>query len=149
MHGEADDGRAPRRIQLSRCRGWRLPANGRSVAHPTRWANPFRPSRRSAAANAEAVEQYRAHLERHPDLVEQARAVLVGHDLACWCPPDVACHADVLLEVVGRQQPTARPSADPDLVEGRVPGRPDSDGVDQDAEKPQLRARGGPPCHEP
>ncbi|MDP1877996.1 MAG: DUF4326 domain-containing protein [Actinomycetota bacterium] len=24
---------------------------------------------------------------------------LAGHDLACWCPLDVPCHADVLLEL--------------------------------------------------
>lgn len=29
-----------------------------------------------------------------PDL-----APLVGHDLACWCPLDQPCHADVLLEL--------------------------------------------------
>ena len=26
-------------------------------------------------------------------------APLRGHDLACWCPPDQPCHADVLLEL--------------------------------------------------
>lgn len=26
---------------------------------------------------------------------------LRGHDLACWCPLDVPCHADVLLELLG------------------------------------------------
>lgn len=30
-----------------------------------------------------------------PDL-----APLTGHDLACWCPLDQPCHADVLLELV-------------------------------------------------
>lgn len=27
---------------------------------------------------------------------------LRGRDLACWCPPDQPCHADVLLEVANR-----------------------------------------------
>lgn len=27
---------------------------------------------------------------------------LRGHDLACWCPLDVPCHADVLLEFANR-----------------------------------------------
>lgn len=26
-------------------------------------------------------------------------AKLHGHDLACWCPPEEPCHADVLLKV--------------------------------------------------
>jgi hypothetical protein len=35
-------------------------------------------------------------------LVEQLRnplAALRGKDLACWCPLDQPCHADVLLEL--------------------------------------------------
>ncbi|HST84640.1 MAG TPA: DUF4326 domain-containing protein [Kineosporiaceae bacterium] len=31
--------------------------------------------------------------------VEDIRRELAGKDLACWCDPDVACHADVLLEL--------------------------------------------------
>lgn len=27
---------------------------------------------------------------------------LRGHDLACWCPLDKPCHADVLLELANR-----------------------------------------------
>lgn len=30
---------------------------------------------------------------------EQIRAELAGHDLACWCPLDQPCHADVLLRL--------------------------------------------------
>lgn len=35
---------------------------------------------------------------RYPTQAE-IRAELAGHDLACWCPLDQACHADVLLEL--------------------------------------------------
>lgn len=31
--------------------------------------------------------------------VEDIRAELAGRDLACWCPLDQPCHADVLLEI--------------------------------------------------
>jgi hypothetical protein len=31
-----------------------------------------------------------------------ARHELRGKDLACWCPPDQPCHADVLLEIANR-----------------------------------------------
>lgn len=31
--------------------------------------------------------------------VEQIRAGLAGKNLACWCPLDEPCHADVLLEI--------------------------------------------------
>jgi hypothetical protein len=91
--------RQPRRVQLSRRAGSRLPAGAKSVAAPTKWKNPYRPAQRSPEANARAVELYRLHLEGEPELVEAARRELAGRDLACWCPLDLPCHADVLLEV--------------------------------------------------
>jgi hypothetical protein len=88
-----------RRVRLSRAAGWRLPAGAVSVAYPTRWANPFRPAARTPAANAIALEKYRQYLAERPDLVEAARAELAGKDLACWCAPELPCHADLLLAV--------------------------------------------------
>lgn len=32
-------------------------------------------------------------------LARHARRILAGKDLACWCPLDAVCHADVLLEI--------------------------------------------------
>jgi len=31
--------------------------------------------------------------------VEDVRRELAGRDLACWCPLDGPCHADVLIEI--------------------------------------------------
>lgn len=31
--------------------------------------------------------------------IDLIRSELAGHDLACWCPLDSPCHADVLLEL--------------------------------------------------
>lgn len=36
----------------------------------------------------------------HP--VEMIRSYLRGKDLACWCPLDCPCHADVLLELANQ-----------------------------------------------
>jgi hypothetical protein len=36
---------------------------------------------------------------RYKSRVGQIRAELAGKDLACWCPLDKPCHADVLLEL--------------------------------------------------
>lgn len=33
---------------------------------------------------------------------------LRGHDLACWCPLDQPCHADVLLDLANRAEETDR-----------------------------------------
>jgi len=34
-----------------------------------------------------------------PVTVDDVRRELAGRDLACWCPPAEACHADVLLAI--------------------------------------------------
>lgn len=97
----------PRRIQLRRTKGWRKPEGAIVVARPSKWGNPFRVGevveRRSGRSErvrdrAHAVALYRRwlfHQERSLNLVPE----LAGRDLACWCPLDQPCHADVLLEV--------------------------------------------------
>jgi hypothetical protein len=46
-----------------------------------------------------AVEQFREHLHPHSIRARDAEIQLGGRDLACWCPLDRPCHADVLLEI--------------------------------------------------
>ena len=41
---------------------------------------------------------------RYPS-VEEIRTELAGRDLACWCPLDQPCHADVLLEIANGVPP--------------------------------------------
>lgn len=89
-----------RRLRLSRRCWWRLPPNARSVAYPTRWANPFRPHHRNLEANRAAVETFSHWLTSQPDLVAAARQELTGRDHACWCPLDLPCHADVWLALL-------------------------------------------------
>lgn len=40
-----------------------------------------------------------ALFERRPGLVDRVRRLLAGRVLACTCPLDARCHADVLLAV--------------------------------------------------
>ena len=86
----------PRRVQLSRKRGWRKPPGAVVVSRPTRWGNPFPMSEYGLE---EAVARFRQYLADHPELVEAARRELAGKDLACWCKPGALCHADIWLEV--------------------------------------------------
>lgn len=118
---------APRRIQLSRVKGWRKPEDAIVVARPSRWGNPYpirpRPYRLHTALalfentargvwnpsllatwnDDDVHEAYVAHhawltrLGWHP--IDLARSQLAGHDLCCWCGPDAPCHADVLLAI--------------------------------------------------
>lgn len=71
------------------------------------------------ATHAELVELFRRTLQepdrgmlmgypskrgRYTDCtVDEIRAELRGKNLACWCPPGVPCHADVLLELANRE----------------------------------------------
>jgi hypothetical protein len=93
------------RVRLSRAAGSKLPPDAVSVAWPTKWQNPHKPAARSPEANAAAVAAYREHLRSHPELVADARVELAGKRLACWCPLDLPCHADVLHEVRRGQEP--------------------------------------------
>lgn len=88
----------PRRIQLSRKKGFRLPASAIVVSRPTKWGNPYKPGK---LTHAQAVAAYRRDLMagKLKVSVEDARRELKGRDLACWCPLGGPCHADALLKV--------------------------------------------------
>ena len=107
----------PERIQLSRRKGWRMPANTVKVCRPGKWGNPVTkqayedltailgPGRLPADWRVWAVKNYEAWLGGEiaelgtPPAVEAIRAELAGKNLACWCPLDGPCHGDVLLEL--------------------------------------------------
>jgi len=114
---------APKRIQLSRKKGWRKPKGTIVVSRPSRWGNPYRVDRISATewacvflsdefgplavgadttreeALAKVISAYRGLVE---DGYFGTLNGLRGHDLGCWCPLDQPCHADVLLEFANR-----------------------------------------------
>ncbi|MCZ2837169.1 DUF4326 domain-containing protein [Modestobacter sp. VKM Ac-2985] len=101
---------APRRIQLKRSKGWRKPADAVVVARPSKWGNPYKVGGYLVAGRAcgpitpaQCVDAYRALFlfAAWGDLLDLGE--LVGRDLACWCPPDRPCHADVLLELANSE----------------------------------------------
>jgi hypothetical protein len=115
----------PDRIQLKRTKGWRMPPNTVNVTRPRIWGNPFvkvkkndgfwwvecrdehyhyMPScfRHENIAAYEAVESYQQWLVWSKEgrmVVAAAKVHLRGKTLACWCPHDAHCHAEILLEV--------------------------------------------------
>ena len=97
----------PDRIQLSRAKGWRMPPNTVNVARPGRFGNPFRAGSIGTPDAFNAVANYRNWMRvpykwtGHPWPPSTSEIVLAlrGRDLACWCPLDCDCHADVLLEI--------------------------------------------------
>lgn len=117
----------PKRIQMSRQKAWRADnPDAVIVDRRTRWGNPVKigaPTEvtwverisdkhsfwafASVAANnrAEATAHFRDWMDGVVELVafsEHERPEiedLAGKDLACWCPLDQPCHADVLLDL--------------------------------------------------
>ena len=97
---------APKRIQRKRSRGWKMPENTVYVGCPTIWGNPFDMSR--GETRMSVVTWYRMWFtgkknklgsNKLREQVWDRIAELRGKDLACWCPLDQPCHADILLEV--------------------------------------------------
>jgi hypothetical protein len=113
---------------MSRQRPWRADnPDAVIVSRPSKWGNPYRITRDRlidgtmayivrgshvlgvsadiSEARGWAVEAFElqtgpfgAH-EYDAETLALLRAELGGRDLACWCPLDQPCHADVLLEL--------------------------------------------------
>jgi hypothetical protein len=86
-----------------------MPENTVYVGRGSKWGNPYDwrecpPDIGPPAwARGAAVEAFRDKLLRgygERDIrftIDDVRRELRGKNLACWCPPDHPCHADVLL----------------------------------------------------
>jgi hypothetical protein len=114
---------APRRIQRSRAKGWRMPEGAVYVGRPSKWGNPWvirqgawwmvegpglHPPVRCGnreGAQLKAVAFFREAIRRPIksghwlDFAPGEVVHLRGKNLACWCTLDQPCHADVLLEL--------------------------------------------------
>lgn len=109
----------PIRVQLSRAKGWRMPANTKKVDRSTRYGNPFLPTdirvsgpkagQGQPIGGAGAVQAFRNHLTNllrlEPQKTRQVLDELRGKNLACWCELGEPCHADVLLELANKEAP--------------------------------------------
>lgn len=109
----------PKRIQLSRSAGWRMPHNAVKVDRSTMWGNPYRigevidmkmarrwgwaisPAGRKLVCEdaSEAVRRFGHALHWDEAIHDYVRDQLKGRDLACWCALDAPCHADWLLAI--------------------------------------------------
>ncbi len=109
----------PVRIRRSRAKGARLSAPNAlpivCVSRPSPWGNPFSAALGGTAKaghkeqlRAASVERFRRALLAGdgslPFTIEQVRRELSGKNLACWCPLDQPCHADVLLELANLER---------------------------------------------
>lgn len=108
---------SPVRVQRRRTKGWRTPENTVYVGRPGKWGNPYAVGDESAwmgewpvygieepLTRADASQLFHLALTGgHLDITEaDVRSELAGKNLACWCPMDQPCHADVLLELANK-----------------------------------------------
>lgn len=98
MSEPTDDpsGRLPQRIQRKRTKGWRMPEGAVYVGRGTIFGNPFTLEEYDRDT---AVRLYRMRVVGMLAIGVTSFQQLRGKDLACWCPLDQPCHADVLLEI--------------------------------------------------
>lgn len=122
--------KVPKRIQRKRTKGWRMPANTVYVGRSTKWGNPYYVKavyagkrhgyfyevfdnrdnctegdffERGDAANWAVAKYHESLIQRRlPISLDDIVKELKGKNLACWCPLDHSCHADVLLEIANR-----------------------------------------------
>lgn len=97
-----------------------MPKGAVVVARPSKWGNPFRVGDTYEDMNwltgewvelpirdaATAVAVFRQSIGKGCTFEAEVRAELAGKDLACWCPLDQPCHADVLLEIANSPEGT-------------------------------------------
>jgi len=91
---------SPRRYQLSRKKGWKMPVNTVRVVRPGRWGNPWKVGK--DGTREQCVEEHRKWIEGNiwswPTKKDIQRE-LCGKNVACWCPLDDPCHGDTLLRL--------------------------------------------------
>ncbi len=125
----------PMRIQMSRQHPWRAEnPDAVIVARPSKWGNPYdwRDIKPGVATRDPDTGQVSVYVTMSPKTARELvvlmftqalagtykpdsltgyptaaeiRAGLAGKDLACWCPLDQPCHADVLLEIANEATP--------------------------------------------
>jgi hypothetical protein len=109
----------PKRVQLSRTAGWRMPPNTVKADRSTRFGNPYcigepidlKQARRWAwdispegkavvcRCAMEAVRRFTHCLVRDEAFHPFLREHLGGRNIGCWCALDAPCHVDSLLVV--------------------------------------------------
>jgi hypothetical protein len=89
----------PPRVVRRRKKGWKMPPGCTYVGRPTVWGNRWHVTKNRSAE--EAVRLFQKHMMEPEQawLREKAKRELRGRPLACWCPLDRPCHADVLLAI--------------------------------------------------
>lgn len=79
-----------------------MPENSIYVGRPTIFGNPFT-GENAAQLYREALfdlSKCPLHAQKHMRRIRDRHRDLVGKNLVCWCPTNVQCHADALIELI-------------------------------------------------
>lgn len=121
----------PKRIQLSRRKGWRKPDGAVVCSRPGTWGNPFVVDTETSSRVVVVwdtrhdpqrwVSEYATKTDAQLKAVgffcaalftgnltydvDDVRRELRGKDLCCWCRLGDACHADILLRAANSDGP--------------------------------------------
>ncbi len=116
----------PKRVQMTRNKPWRGDnPDAVIVDRRTKWGNPFTIEGCIEAGFADGRDDARPicvgafrdwlngnswatghYWDAHLAAIRADLHELRGKDLACWCPLDASCHADVLLELANKDGDT-------------------------------------------
>ena len=91
-------------IRIQRSRQYKMVSlNGLPIVYvgrPTRWGNPYKDYELySKQAAFELYDRWIFSIGENAPTFESIKKELRGKNLACWCPLDQKCHADILLEI--------------------------------------------------
>jgi len=78
-----------------------MPPNTVYVGRPSKWGNPY--PLYSEGDRQLVIDLYSGWLEAKLEKDSHFLDPLRGKDLACWCPLDKPCHADVILKILGEK----------------------------------------------
>ena len=114
------------RVQRSRKKGAKLPANTRCVNRPTKWGNPYKIEKRGKSYIIEDIRTDKTHgklYENKNDAAALAVELFTVYikkelqkgnlnlnelrtfdNLACVCSLQAPCHADVLIELLAKTE---------------------------------------------
>ena len=111
----------PVRLQLKRIKGFNLKklskeTNGLEyavVSRPSKWGNPYIVGKLSInhtfpVSAEQAVAFFRDFVYGNPRNIAIIAKELKGKNLACWCPLNQKCHADILLKIANEKVETQR-----------------------------------------
>jgi len=83
-----------KRISYNRYRDGKLPPGSKLVTRPSKFSNPFPVAK---YGREKALELYEKYLDEKLESGELKLDELKGFDLACWCPLNLKCHVDIIL----------------------------------------------------